>query len=193
MGFAIFLLALFLVLLAVLALAASRVFLVRDPEGRLQPPGCALAVAACLGLGCLGFLGLACFAAALVVLTIGRAVESSRVDRVWIGMEEGAPPPPELHSFDPSRPLHLVFEVRGGEAAVRGPVELVRDLTDGAARPTVRTEMDEQGRTLTVVDFALPADREDLLEVEQELRRYLPTASWARGVTIEFKGERRDW
>jgi hypothetical protein len=191
MGFAILLFALFLALLAVLALAASRVFLVRDPEGRLQPPGCALAVATSLGLGCLGFLGLACFAAAMVVLTIGRAVKS--VERVSIGMEEGAPPPPERLSFDPSRPLHLVFEVRGGEAAARGLVELVRDLTDGAAEPTVRTEMDEQGRTLTVVDFALPADREDLLEVEEELRRYLPTASWARGVTIEFKGERRDW
>jgi hypothetical protein len=192
-AFALF--ALFLLALAAVAFAAARLFTARDAQGRREPLGCVLGCGLGAALLLLALLGLAAFVAGMATLAGARALEANPVERIRVVSDQEALDGVDgLAPFhhDPRRPLHVVFEVAGGEAPVERLLELVERHADGEASVAVR-EVRRDGRDLVLVDVALPAGRNDLRELERELRRWLPRASLGDGVVVELRGVHRDW
>jgi hypothetical protein len=209
MGLPIALFALFLLVLIALSFAAVRLFGARGSDGKRDPAGCLMGCAAGAGLLVLGLLGLAALVAALVVHSASVAAEKFPVKRVYVGTEpdrmpgyleelpEGSPAveplsPPAFES-DPARPLHVVFEIDGELAVTERMEDWIREWSEGEAQVQIDERVGADGRTVTWVDVALPADWRDLREIEQDVRKYFPEASWARGLRIDFKSVSRDW
>lgn len=105
--------------------------------------------------------------------------------QVWGGARE--------FGDDPSRPLHVVFELAGHDATPPQMVGWLRQWSDGQAAVRVANRTATDGREYTLVDVALPADWRDLREIERDVRQLFPQASWARGLRVDFKGVSREW
>jgi len=209
MGLPIALFALFLLVLIAITFAAVRLFAGPGSDGKRDPAGCLTGCALGVGLLVLGFLGLAALVAALVVHTASAAVRDFPVKGVYVGTEpqrvpgfieaptegsgNGELPVPESFEADPARPLHVLFEVDGELAVTERMEDWIREWSEGQARVTIDERAGADGRTVTWVDVALPADWRDLREIEQDVRKYFPDASWASGLRIEFKRVSRDW
>jgi len=222
MGITIGLFALFLLVLIAVAFSAVRLFASRGADNRRDPAGCLVGCAVGLGLFVLGLLGLVAFVAAMVLQTAATAVEHNPIERVYFGTEpEQLPgyessewlqePRSEEHdrvlerqewtepgsgrSFgtDPRRPLHVVFEIAGHDATPPQMVGWLREWSDGQAQVRVGNRTAPNGSEYTLVDVALPADWRDLREIERDVRQLFPSASWARGLRIDFKSVSREW
>ena len=210
MGLAIVLFALFLLVLTALTFAVVRLFAGKDTTGRRDPAGCLVGCAVGVGLLAIGVMGLIALVGALVVVTGARAVKSFPVNDVYFGTDpqriEGAREPgapgsegqepsrgtPRFES-DPSRPLHVVFEIDGTLPRGAQMQQWIRDWSDGKARVQVEESSSADGHIVTWVDVALPADWRSLREIEEDVRKFFPEASWAGGLHIEFKQVSRDW
>lgn len=209
MGLAIVLFALFLLVLTAITFAVVRLFAGKDTTGRRDPAGCLVGCAVGVGLLAIGVMGLIALVGALVVLTGARAVKSFPVEHIYVGTEPGqqlqehldsqstegsesAPQAPVFQS-DPARPLHVVFEIDGKLRVPSRMQEWIDDWSDHEARVQISERSANDGRTVTWVDVALPAEWRDLREIEKEVRELFPEASWAGGLHIEFKSVSRDW
>jgi translation initiation factor 1 (eIF-1/SUI1) len=177
--------------LTVIALVAGRIFLARDAQGQTRPLGCLAGCALALGLFLLGILALGVFLVAASVQTGTEIIENGPIERVGVWMDPASDPPRRAFR-DPTRPLHLVFELSGHNAPTLRLRDLIEDLTGGDVSLRVENSTSAEGRAITVIDVALPADH-DLRELERTLRKLLPDANAAGGVRIELRGSHRDW
>jgi hypothetical protein len=222
MGPTIGLFALFLLVLVAVAFAAVRLFAARGADNRHDPAGCLMGCGIGVGLLVLGLLGLASFVAAMVLQVTATYVEHNPIQRVYFGTEpeqlpgfrsEGwseeprsdpqpagaereawrEPWPPRDARDDARRPLHVVFEIAGHDATPPDMTRWLREWSEGEAEVRVANRTDPRGRQYTLVDVALPADWRELREIEREVRKLFPGASWARGLRIDFKGVSREW
>lgn len=197
MGITLVLFALFLLVLVAVAFSAARLLGGRGPDGKRDAAGCLTGCAVGLGLFVLGGLGLAALVAALTVQSASVAVGSIPLKRIYVGtrVDPAAPAgqvPLSGFALDPKRPLHLVFEIGGHDAAPDRLLRWIDEWSDGEARVSSRNEYDAEGRPVTWIDVALPAGERDLSEIEREVRRHWPDASWDDGLRIEFKGASRE-
>ena len=222
MGLTIGLFALFLLVLVAVAFAAVRLFAARGADNRHDPAGCLTGCGVGLGLVVLGLLGLVTFVVAMVLQITATAVEHNPIQRVYFGTEPERLPgfesegwseeprsepdrrdlregerqvgiEPRRFGADPGRPLHVVFEIAGHDATPPDMVGWLREWSEGEADVRVANRTAPDGRQYTLVDVALPADWRDLREVEREVRKLFPGATWARGLRIDFKGVSREW
>lgn len=209
MGLPIALFVLFFLVLIALSFAAVRLFAGRASDGKRDPVGCLMGCAVGAGLLALGVLGFLTLLASLVVVTTSRAVQSFPVKGIYFGTEpgqaEGFPRPgapaegedlperaPRFVS-DPARPLHVVFEIDGALGGLERMEEWIDEWSDGEARVQVAERTSADGRIVTWVDVALPADWRSLREIEEDVRKFFPEASWAGGLRIDFKSVSREW
>jgi hypothetical protein len=207
MGILIVLLALFMLVLVAVAFAGARLFAGRSAGGQRDLGGCLTGCALALGLFALGGLGLVAFVVSLSVQAASVAVEHFPIRSVHVGAwPEDVPRPrseggessvegPGSLSFgrDPSRPLHLIFEIEGHDAASPDMRAWIDEWSDGEALVHVENDEDAEGAPITWVDVSLPASRGDLRKIEREVRKLFPEASWAKGLHIEFRGASREW
>jgi len=208
MGLAIALFALFLLVLTALTFAVIRLFAGKDGTGRRDPASCLVGCAVGVGLLAIGVMGLIALVGGLVIVTGARAARNFPVERIYVGTEPGqiqsqehsegaeseepAPRAPVFES-DPARPLHVVFEIDGTLQVTSRMEKWIDDWSDHEARVQVVERTQPDGRIVTWVDVALPAEWRDLRRIEQEVRELFPKASWAGGLHIEFKKVSRDW
>jgi hypothetical protein len=198
MGITLVLFALFLLVLVAVAFSAARLLGGRGPDGKRDAAGCLTGCAVGLGLLVLGALGLAALIAALSVQTASVAVSHNPVRRVYLGTRTesggaaGERAPLAGFAQDPARPLHLVFEIEGHDASPDKLLRWIGEWSDGEAKVSSRNEFDAEGRPVTWIDVALPAQGRELLEIEREVREIWPDANWDDGLRIEFKGASRE-
>lgn len=189
MGISIVLFAVFALFLALLALGAIKVFTTRGADGRAQPVGCLAGCALGLVLTLLGLAGLVAFLVSLGTQTASASIPFESVTVLKDSHHaESLPLAPE-----PWRPLHLVFEVKGHDTPIHDLVRLVRRVSEGEASVHSVQAFDDEGNAITWVDVALPADENDLRDMERELRKLLPGFRLEHGVRAEFRGGTRDW
>jgi hypothetical protein len=210
MGLAIGLFALFFLVLTALSFAVVRLFAGRDGQGRRDPASCLVGCAVGAGLLAIGLMGLIALIGSLVIVTGSRAVQSIPVRSIYFGTEPGAiegqsepgapgsegreaPSAPPRFVSDPARPLHVVFEIDGELRVPERMEEWIREWSDGEARVRIEERTEPDGRRVTWVDVALPAEWRDLRRIEEEVRDFFPKASWAGGLRIDFKSVGRDW
>jgi hypothetical protein len=186
MGISFALFGAFVLMVAVLTVAAVRVFTSKDAVGRVQPVGCLAGCAVGLVLAALGLAGTIAF-----VLSLGAhtAAHNNPIESIRILADSGPARFPLAH--DPWRPLHVVFEVRG-DVPVGDLVELVERVSEGETSVTVDSGVNAEGAPVTYVDVALRASENDLREIERELRKLAPSLRLDRGVEIDFRTI-RDW
>ncbi len=193
------LLALFLLVLVAVAFAAAKLIGTRDPAGRVGLGGCLAGCAMGLGLLLLATLGFFAFATALALHTACSVIPDNPIDRIYFGTEPERLPgylsgPEDAPQFadDPFRPLHVVLEIQGHDAAPPVLLDWVHDWSDGEARVWTGNRTSQDGREYTLVDIALPADRRDLRRIEEEVSKYVRDASWAAGLRVDFKSVHRE-
>lgn len=196
MGLLITFLLAFLFLLAVLALVAWKVFATKDASGNRTTPGCLAAGGAGLALGCLGVLGFAAFIAGVVAVSSARSMETfvRTKDGLKVGLVRDAQ---ARIGHDERRTLHVLLEWKGATAP-DAPIfrELSERCREFDASVTPRTEKNEAGEDVTVVDIAVPLQASEIDELERALRRQLrkalPDLSLTQGVQVELRGDARE-
>jgi hypothetical protein len=190
----IVLFALFLSVLALIGFAALRVFTTRDAEGRRQPVGCFSGCLLGLGLAILGVIALGALFVSLSVNTVTEGIGNLPVRSVTLVREDG-PDDPEVRPFhDPSRPLHVIFEIEGAEAPTERLVQVLQDIFEGEAHIEITRTLEDgtqTGVSRTIVDVAVPASGRDLRKLERELRNIvLPGLDLDEGLRVRMKTRR---
>lgn len=181
-------LALFLLLLAALALASIKLFAVKGPTGGVTAPGCLAGCATGAALGFIGLVGLIAFCVGAGAISTVNAVKNGPVERVGVW----ADPQRNVH-HDPERPLHIVVEWRGHSEPDQGLTDLLHEVFDASdINIQVDYTTNDAGQEISVADIALNVDEGDLEDIDDTLRDAFDGASLSNGIEIRLRGTHRD-
>ena len=181
-------LALFLLLLAALALAAIKLFGAKDAAtGRVTAPGWFVGCATGCALAFIGLIGLVAFAGGVAAISALKTATEVRkqAEGVKIGVwRDGAS---KVHHA-PGHALHVVLQWNGHSEPTK---ELLDNLTQSLGEMDILVNADyvndDDGKPITVVDLALPAGDRDIDELEATLRSKLGDLKLSDGVQIELR------
>jgi hypothetical protein len=181
-------LALFLLLLAALALASIKLFAVKGPDGGVTAPGCLAGCATGAALGFIGLVGVVAFCVGVGAISTVNAVKNGPIESVGVWVD-----PQRSAHHDPERPLHVVVEWSGHSEPDEELLDLVHKVFEN---DDINIQVDyttnDAGEEISVADLALGVGDEDLEDLEDALRDAFDGASLSNGIQIRLRGTHRD-
>jgi hypothetical protein len=181
-------LALFLLLLAALALASIKLFSVKGPDGSVTAPGCLAGCATGAALLFIALVGVIAFCVGLGAITTVNAVKNNPIERVGLWVD----PEHKVH-HDPERPLHIVVEWSGHSEPDQELIDMVHQVIEG---DDINIQVDyttnDKGEDISVADVSLRVDEEDIADLEEGLRGVFKDQSLSKGIEIRLRSTHRD-
>jgi len=190
-------LALFLLLLAALALATTKLFAAKDATGQVTAPGWVGGCATGCALMFIGFVGVIAFIAGVAAISAAHSVE--RVVKSVPEMKVGAwLDRDKFVHHDAEHPFHVIAQWKGHSEPTDEIVRAIEELDpkqvphDMLIRVINDYGVDDNGEPITVVEFAMAMDDDDAQELVESTQSALGDLKLADGVEITIRSIKKD-